>query len=562
MKKLLLFAWAICSSTTSFAQEQNTFGGQLHGNFQLDGQLYLRDESIDPTGEFYPDERFLGQGYANFVYTDGNFSSGLRYENYQNVMLGFPEGYRGEGITYRYLQFKQDGLDITVGNFYEQFGTGMVFRSYEERGLGYDNAMDGVRIKVNPVSGLSLKAVMGRQRFYFEKSPGLLRGIDAEYNLSKELFPKLDSAGLRWTVGGSYMSKYQRANDPFLVLPENVAAGGVRTQVSKGPWAMQVEYAYKANDPSADNGYIYKDGNGILANVSYSKNGLGIIAGVKRIDNMSFRTDRNGSTIDMLVNYLSPTAQVHTYALPALYQYATQINGEEGIQLEANYKFKRNTALGGKYGTLLSVNYSVVQSIDKDFVDPSMDTLRTLQGYYSDPMMRGDIPYFHDFNVTLSKKINKKFKVNAMYLNLFYNRSVLEDGLGDESILLNPDGQKLMSGDIFILESLYKVKRKHYLRTEFQHLSTKDDRGSMAMALAEYSIAPHWFFSVQDIYNYGNPDEAQRLHYPLASVVYTAGTSRFQLSYGRQQRGIFCVGGVCRVVPPSNGVSFSLTTSF
>ena len=176
--------------------------------------------------------------------------------------------------------------------------------------------------------------------------------------------------------------------------------------------------------------------------------------------------------------------------------------------------------------------------------------------------MRGDIAYFHDFNVTLSKKINKKLKVNAMYLNLFYNRSVLEDGLGDESILLNPDGQKLMSGDIFIFESLYKVKRKHYLRTEFQHLSTKDDRGAMAMALAEYSIAPHWFFSVQDIYNYGNPDETQRLHYPLASVVYTAGTSRFQLSYGRQQRGIFCVGGVCRVVPPSNGVSFSLTTSF
>ena len=48
--------------------------------------------------------------------------------------------------------------------------------------------------------------------------------------------------------------------------------------------------------------------------------------------------------------------------------------------------------------------------------------------------------------MTLSKKINKKLKVNAMYLNLFYNRSVLEDGLGDESILLNPDGQKLMSG--------------------------------------------------------------------------------------------------------------------
>ena len=106
------------------------------------------------------------------------------------------------------------------------------------------------------------------------------------------------------------------------------------------------------------------------------------LLGIKRIDNMSFRSDRNGSTIDMLVNYLSPTAQVHTYALPALYQYATQINGEEGIQLEANYKIKRKTILGGKYGTLVSLNYSVIQSINKDFIDPSLDTLRTLQGYY------------------------------------------------------------------------------------------------------------------------------------------------------------------------------------
>lgn len=561
MKKVILSLLCGLVGTSVMAQGQQSFGGQLHGNFQLDGQWYLRDESIDPTGEFYPDERFLGQGYANFVYTDGNFSGGLRYENYQNVMLGFPEGYKGEGITYRYLQFKQDNLDVTVGSFYEQFGSGMVFRSYEERGLGYDNAMDGVRVKSNPMKGLYIKGVLGRQRFYFEKSPGIIRGVDAEYNLA-ELMPKLDSLGYRWTVGASYLSKYQRANDPFLVLPENVATAGVRTQLTKGPWALQAEFAYKANDPSADNGYIYKDGNGAIVNLTYSKNGLGLIAGAKRIDNMSFRSDRNGSTIDMLINYLSPTTQVHTYALPALYQYATQINGEEGIQLEANYKFKRKTKLGGKFGTLVSANYSVVQSINKDFVDPTNDSLRVIQGYYSDPLTLGSIPYFHDFNFKISRKVNKRFKFTSTYLNLFYNRSVLEDGLGDESILNNPDNQKLLNADIFIFEGLYKVKSKHYLRGEAQWLNTQDDRGSMAMMLLEYSIAPHWFFSVQDIYNYGNPDADQRLHYPLASVVYTAGTSRFQLSYGRQQRGIFCVGGVCRVVPPSNGVSFSLTTSF
>lgn len=535
--------------------------GELHGNFQMDGQWYVRDEQIDPTGEFYPDERFLGQGFANFIYTQGDFSGGIRYENYQNVMLGFPEGYRGEGITYRYVRFKQDLLDITVGNFYEQFGSGMVFRSYEERGLGYDNAMDGVRLLSNPVKGLHLKGVIGRQRFYFDKSPGILRGMDAELVMNDYL-PKLDSMGVQWTIGSSYMSKYQRANDPFLILPENVAMGGVRTSLTKGRWALFGEFAYKANDPSADNGYIYKDGNGAILTLSYSKRGLGLLASVKRIDNMSFRSDRNGTTIDMLVNYLSPTTEVHTYALPALYQYATQINGEEGFQLTADYTIPKKTKLGGKYGAKVTMNYSVVQSIHKDFIDPANDTLRTLQGYESDPALRGEIPYFHDFNVRLSQKLTKDFKYTFTYLNLFYNRSVLEDGLGDEAILANPDNQKLLNADVFVLETLYKIKPKHYLRNELQWLNTQDDRGSMLMLLAEYSIAPQWFFAVQDIYNYGNPDPGSRFHYPLAAVIYTQGSSRYQFSYGRQQQGIFCVGGICRVVPPSNGVSFSISTSF
>ena len=84
--------------------------GELHGNFQFDGQLYVRDSILDPNKEAYPDERFLGQGFFNLVYTRGGFTAGVRYENYQNVMVGFPAGYRGEGITYRFLQYKYKGL--------------------------------------------------------------------------------------------------------------------------------------------------------------------------------------------------------------------------------------------------------------------------------------------------------------------------------------------------------------------------------------------------------------------------------------------------------------------
>ena len=84
----------------------------------------------------------------------------------------------------------------------------------------------------------------------------------------------------------------------------------------------------------------------------------------------------------------------------------------------------------------------------------------------------------------------------------------------------------------------------------------------MAMLLLEYSIAPQWFFAAQNIYNYGNPDEDQRLSFPLVSMGYITGTTRFQLNFGRQQRGIFCVGGICRVVPASNSVGMSITSNF
>ena len=76
----------------------------------------------------------------------------------------------------------------------------------------------------------------------------------------------------------------------------------------------------------------------------------------------------------------------------------------------------------------------------------------------------------------------------------------------------------------------------------------------------EYSISPHWFFDVYDLYNYGNIDE--KVHYLNFATVYVKGSNRFQLSYGKQREGIMCVGGVCRQVPAANGIAISITSSF
>ena len=213
MKKHLVFTLALgLGSLGLSAQEKQADYGQIHGNFQTNAQYYLRDTLIDPQGDAYPDERMLAAGFLNLIYTKGDFMAGIRYENYQNNLVGLPEGFKGQGIPYRFARYKKDGFDITVGNYYEQFGSGLVFRTYEERGLGLDNAMDGLRLIVNIRPGITAKALVGRQRIYFNTGDGIVRGGDVEFNLN-DFKGKAGSRNL--ILGASMVSRFQEAQDPI-----------------------------------------------------------------------------------------------------------------------------------------------------------------------------------------------------------------------------------------------------------------------------------------------------------------------------------------------------------
>ena len=362
MKKLFTgFNLLVCSFL--LAQNNNDFG-QISGNFQSDFQYYIEDTLIDPSGEANPDERVLRTGFLNLTYTKGNFIAGIRYENYQNQRVGLPAGYNSEGITYRYARFIKDGFDVTAGNYYEQFGSGLVLRTYEERGLGIDNNLDGLRLVYQPAAGINLKGIIGRQRNYFEKGDGLVRGFDAEWSLK----PTLGWTGnTNLIIGGSFVSKYEAANDPELNLPENVGSGAIRVNLITGNFNIYGEYARKSTDPNAYNGYIFKEGEGLYATASYANNGLGVSLGFKRYDNFFFKSQRESDLQQLFINYLPSLTTLHTYTLPALYSFNTQGNGEMGFQGEISYNFKRNTLFGGKYGTLLTLSYANSYSLDKDY---------------------------------------------------------------------------------------------------------------------------------------------------------------------------------------------------
>lgn len=520
--------------------------GEIRGNFQIEAQYYVED-SI--TGAQEVPEDIRSNAFLNLIYTNGGFSAGIRYESYLNALLGYPEGYNNNnGISYRFASFTQDKLSVTVGNFYEQFGNGLVLRTYEERGLGYDNALDGIRVKYELKEGLTLTGLVGKQRIFFELGEGIVRGFDANIDLNST-FKELEESKTRILLGGSVVSKYQADQDSRYNLPENVATMGGRVNVSRGKVNVNAEYAYKINDPSADNGFIYKNGEALFLQTSYSQKGFGLVLAAKRNDNMSFRSDRAEGLQNLLINYLPALTKQHTYNLLAtLYPYAVQLNGEIAFQADLIYKFKKETLLGGKYGMDIQVNYSTANNIDTTILN---DETGKRQGYKSDYLKIGEV-YFKDFNTTLTKKFSPKIKGRFTYANLVYNQDIIEGKPGKPAVYSN----------VGIADVTYKFDRKHSIRTEAQVLVTEQDQGDWATFLLEYSYAPHWFAAVIDQYNYGNKDTDKQIHYLNGSVGYNDKGTRVALNVGRQRAGIFCVGGVCRVVPASTGAYLSITSSF
>lgn len=541
----LLIATTLSIHDSAQAQSTSTSPqwGELHGNFQLDAQYYNIDTLI---GAPIVQEKILSNGFMNLWYTRGNFTAGVRYESYQNVMQGFDPRYKGSGIPFRFASYTNENLEATVGSFYEQFGSGMVLRAYEERGLGFDNALEGARVKYTPIKGLTMKMLIARQRAFFSLSPGILRGGDIELNVNEAFFASKDYK-TNVIVGASSVSRYQDDQDPVYILPENVAAFSGRLQVIRGKMNVQAEYGYKINDPSATNKLIYRPGQALSVSATYATKGFGLLVSAKRLDNFDFRSDRTATGNANNINFLPAYTRQHTYNLPAtIYPYATQQNGELGYQIELSWRLKKGSLLGGKYGTEITLNASGTNGLAKSAADN--DTL----GYNSRFFDVGKEVFFRDFHLEIHKKVNKTWKGTLMLLYWVYNKDVVQ-GLKGYGTIYAP---------MAVLDVACRINDKHTIRMEAQSLLTEQDDGSWATGLIEYTYSPHWFVAVVDQYNFGNPNELKKIHYITGNVGYTHKGNRIMMGYGRQRAGIFCVGGVCRNVPASNGLTISVMSSF
>jgi len=525
----------------------------LTSSYESYSAYYLDDSK---TGDFSYEDRFRSNNYLNLKYNIGyNWNFELQIESYlPTALLNYSPNFKDTGISTFKIEYNKKDLNISLGNFYEQFGSGMILRSWEDRSLGINNSIRGLNVKYRINDKINFTTLIGNQKKGFKYSKGYIVGFDSEFDLSKIL--KNNSTFL---LGISYVGRNdQKTKSDFYDEMTNLYSA--RIDYSSSYFYSNIELVNKSKNPivifgSVSNTFI-KDGSAILFNSGFFKDGLGLDFTFRRLENMSLFSEKEayGNLYnESIVNYLPAITKQHDYSLTNLYVYAAQPNvsfqsnnltkaGEIGIQTDLYYFIEQETFLGGKYGTNLAINASVWNNLDGTYDFSN-------QSYETDLLSFGE-KYFSEISFEIRKKWSPKFDNILLYVNQYYNKRLVEETTSE------------VKSNIFVLENTYKINDNKSLRLELQHLSTKDDTKNWSAFGLEYNLSSAVSLYVTDLYNYQNPVKEKKIHYYNFGGSYSKGINRYTINYGRQRGGLVCTGGICRYVPESTGLSFSITTSF
>ena len=549
--KILLLVGSILLLTQHvFAQNAEDNQGRFGGSLQSNANFFQRDPKIGASGTpQYDNQLFGAETWLNLNYSKSGYDMGLRFDLFNNSNLLNPTGsYTGQGIGNWYLHKKIKQLDVTVGYVYDQIGSGIIYRAYEERPLAIDNALFGARLQYDLSPNWKIKAFTGKQKQQFDSYGSIVKGaaidgfvalgdstksitISPGFGVVNRTFDDISIQQLVSAVG-SYTPQ-----DSFAIGYNTFSFSAYNT-LTAGNFSWYIEGAYKSADIMFDpdapklnfNGkyalgkLVKRSGSILYSSLSYAQNGFGITVEGKRTENFKSRTNPFVTLNRGAINFLPPMTRQNSYRLTARYQAATQELGEQSIQADVRYKINKHLSA--------NVNFSDITTLDNKQL-------------------------YREIYTELAYK-QKKYSITGGLQLQQYNQERYE---------VKP-GVPLLKTVTPYIEVVYKFSKKKALRVEAQYMDTKQDFGSWVFALAEYSITPHWIFTVSDMYN-AVPQKIntftgklEKIHYPNLGVVFTQHSNRFSLNYVKQVEGIVCTGGICRLEPAFSGVKMTVNSTF
>lgn len=556
MKRLTLALTFSTFCFLGFAQNNSHITGSLQAN----GNFFFASDSVLGTAGIpqYDNQKFGAETWLSLNYSHNGLDAGMRFDMFNNSNLLNPTAsYSDVGIGRWYVHKQIDKFDISGGYLYDQIGSGIIYRAYEERTLMIDNALFGAQVGYQINENWKIKAFTGRQKQQFSRYGTILRGGVIEGFIKPDSTKNFSLAPGVGVVGRTYNSetiddaRFEVSGylaDERIDLQYNTYAATLFNTLSAGDFTWYFEAATKTKDviydPNAPRSVVIgnevqtvngklvnREGYTIYSSLGYSKKGFGITLEGKRTKDFSFRQNPNALGVQGAINFLPPMAKQNTYRLTARFAPATQELGEQALQMDVRYKLSKKLSIG--------LNVSDIQFLD-------------------------GTELYREITPEFTYKQKRKWQVIGGLQILKYNILVYQ-GKDKYVDALTPYG-----------EFLYKFSPRKSIRVEAQYLSTEEEFGSWVNGLVEVGLAPHWIFYASDMYKLKHgtldpslsPEKAKDkvkydgTHFPSVGIVYSRKSNRVSLAYVKQVEGINCAGGICRLEPAFHGARLTINSSF
>jgi hypothetical protein len=538
--QFLLFSFFFFIQNIDCQSVTTSDSGALSGSLQANGNFYIRDSAIGAANTPQYDHQLFGADtWLSLNYNRAGYDIGVRFDLYNNSQLLNPrESYSANGIGRFYVKKRIHDLTIYGGYIYDQIGSGIIYRSYEDRPLGIDNALVGINLDYQLGEFGHIKAFSGKQKQQFSTYKSTINGLNTEgyFTVKNASFAPgfgivhrtLDDETVNQVV--SALATYTRADS--IGAKYNTFAATFYNTLSVGKWTWYVEGAYKTAeaifDPNApkvnrdgsltEGKFINASGSVIYSNLSYATEGVGITLEAKRTEGFTFRTTPFAVLNRGIVNFLPPMSRQNSYRLTTRYVPATQELGEQALQLDVK--------LAPKESINLDINVSNITTLKNTLLYREL---------YASCLFRNE-----KTDLTLGLQLQT------------YNQAIYQ---------AKPQVANVQAITPF-MEWKKKLDEKKSLKLELQYMNTKQDYGSWLYGGAELTIAPKWSFSASDMWNIVPKKTAKALHYPSVSVAFSHESNRITVAYVKQVEGVVCTGGICRLEPAFSGVKIGVTSSF
>ena len=270
--------------------------GHLSGSFETNTIYYVEDGK---TGAVVPHNSYGSNNFLKLDYQLGRFSAGVQFEYYPHPLVGTPmqgyeyvmEGFSINNLTEKYISWTDRNYSVTVGDFYEQFGSGLILRAWEDRALGFNNSLGGARVTFNIKDIVEGKVLYAFPRFNLGYLSTQIAGGDLSFSLSNAI-GLLDH---RLSLEGSIVNRHfknlpswytEYRDDYDFDLSKNVISYSGRVNYEYRGLSAKFEYVGKSKDVYLDNmtgEEVFKRGDAQLFEIGYTGSNYAVMAQFRRL---------------------------------------------------------------------------------------------------------------------------------------------------------------------------------------------------------------------------------------------------------------------------------------